>query len=134
MHLFIMVEKIVSLFSKRAIFIMPLSLSLTALYTASVLLSIHSHIRVVVTATTVSVASGDGGEGGGKGEPAHQKRYTLICVYTVKTQCQQPCRCLECFNMQYCGEAHECSSNQQSVWALGRYVHVVYISYTKDVL
>lgn len=78
MHLFIMVEKIASLFSKRAIFIVPLSRSPTALYTASVLSSIHSHIHAVVTATTLSV--------GGGGAPAHQERRTFVIVYTVKTQ------------------------------------------------
>lgn len=58
MHLFIMVEKIASLFSKRAIFIVPLSRSPTALHTASVLSSIHSHIHAVVTATTLSGGGG----------------------------------------------------------------------------
>lgn len=102
------------------------SRSPTALYTASVLSSIHSHIHAVVTATTLSV-----GEGGGA--PAHQERRTFIIVYTVKTQCQQPCRCLECFNADYCGETRKTSSlNQQTVLALGRYVHIVYISHTKD--
>lgn len=126
MHLFIMVEKIASLFSKRAIFIVPLSRSPTALYTASVLSSIHSHIHAVVTATTLSV---------GGGAPAHQERPTFIIIYTVKTQSQQSCRCLECSNVDYCGETHKTSSlNQHSVLALGRYVHIVYISYTKDAL
>lgn len=122
-----MAEKIASLFSKRAIFIVPLSRSPTALYTASVLSSIHSHIHAVVTATTLSV-------GEGAGAPAHQERRTFIIVYTVKTQCHQPCRCLECFNVDYCGETHKTSLNQLSVLALGQYVHIVYISYTKDAL
>lgn len=68
----------------------------------------------------------------GGGAPAHQERRTFIIVYTVKTQCEQPCRCLECFNVDYYWETRKISSlNQQSVLILGRYVDIVYISYTK---
>lgn len=53
LHLFIMAEKIASPLSERAIFIAQVlsSHSLAALYTASVLSSIHSHIHAAVTAT-----------------------------------------------------------------------------------
>lgn len=57
-----MAEKIASPLSERAIFIAQLSSSrlLAALYTASVLSCVHSHIHAAVRATTVAVRGEEG--------------------------------------------------------------------------